>query len=103
MGVQVVSTMIDFICCGNTTVSHPRKILHDLLPQQRQREGLRDRGHNSMLPNVGTERSKNTFTKRCLFVLCTISFVLDLSVLAKPPNKALLYDSGSYQLYDRKF
>ena len=74
MGVQVVSTLIDFMCCGGTIVSHLRQVLYALHPQQRQHEGFRDRGHNSMLPNVGTERSKNSFIKRCLFVLCIISF-----------------------------
>ena len=39
MGVQVVSTMIEFMYCADTIVSHPRQVLHDLLPQQRQREG----------------------------------------------------------------
>ena len=42
-------------------------ILHDLLPPQRDRNGLRSRGHNFILPRVNTERYKNIFINRSLF------------------------------------
>ena len=42
-------------------------ILHDLLPPQRDRNGLRSREHNFILPRVNTERYKNIFINRCLF------------------------------------
>ena len=61
-----LSTMSDLIYCRDrklwdTIVSDPRHVLYDLVPQQRQRGGLRDRGHNFILPSVCTERFKNAF------------------------------------------
>ena len=60
--------MSDFIYCRDrelwdTTLSNPRHVLYDLVPQQRQRGGLRDRGHSFILRNVCTERFKNVFYK----------------------------------------
>ena len=61
-------TMSDLIYCRDrklwdANVSDPRHVLHDLVPQQRQRGGLRDRGHNFILSNVCTELFKNAFYK----------------------------------------
>ena len=51
----------------DSIVDDRNHILHDLLPPQRDRNGLRSRGHNFILPRVNTERYKNIFINRCLF------------------------------------
>ena len=48
-------------------VNNHDNILRDLLPPIRKRQGLRNKGHNFLLPKVTTERFKRSFVNRCLF------------------------------------
>ena len=48
-------------------MSDPEHVLYDLLPQQRQRGGLRDGCHNFIFLKPCTERFKNSFINRRLF------------------------------------
>ena len=48
-------------------MSDPEHVLYDLLPQQRQLEGLRDGCHNFIFPKLCTVRFKNSFINRRLF------------------------------------
>jgi hypothetical protein len=47
-------------------INDDNNALHNLLPSKLNRP-LRRRGHDFELPNVKTERFKNTFINRCLF------------------------------------
>ena len=65
-----------------TTKDHP---LQDLLPPKRSRM-LRKRGHEFQLPQIRTERCKNSFMNRCLFVrqdlvFCFIFFCLSFTTV----------------------
>ena len=51
----------------DSIVDDRNHILYDLLPPQRDSNGLRSRGHNFILFGVNTERYKNIFINRCLF------------------------------------
>ena len=66
-----LSTLSDLTYCRDrklydTIVSHPKHVFYDLLPQQRQRGGWRDRGHNFIIPNVCIERF-DSFRNRDVF------------------------------------
>ena len=45
----------------DSMVDDRNHILYDLHPPQRDRNGLRSRGHNFILPRVNTERCRNIF------------------------------------------
>ena len=51
----------------DSIVDDRNHILYDLLPPQRDSNGLRSRGHNFVLPRLIPNVNKNIFINRCLF------------------------------------